>query len=562
MSGDWRLIISAAEDRPNAIERIVSHARIDNLAGLATLLLLEKSPPGEAALVVVAKTLQLSEAPGPMQAALAPQLAPALATWRADPQWAVRMVGAAAQEGLASGVSYAPVALRSHPAALRDAVAIVLRDCAAHDVARCLDALGADGWAMLEDAQRTAVASTIDASFLGWSWTRLDAPQRAAAARQAASSTNDAANVVAWLIRRIGAAAWRTTEPTLRRELINVVASAPWRVAVTAPAWTGMTDDERARLIAAVVAHGTPWDALLLLDALGAVGRATLTAEQRAALDGRAMEGPGAWRVLAWRAADVGWDALSAKERRAVLAMGQDDRRTPDVLRTVGAAGWSALRPDEQAHLALVRYRPHVLFECPPALWADLAGKDLPPAPYVPWNALKTWRAEDVDDDLGRLPAAHQALVLALAPWRREDAAPDSVRLQRLRAAWRALQADDRVALVRAHPSVLPTVAAAARLRGGAAAATTAVGETVVRLAAGNGAADDAKRTAVADLCTTGRWRDWMVAFAPTDGDASDVWKAWCDAARRGLVADSDVCVRLAASGPRESESRRALRGA
>ena len=554
---DWKRIIAAVSGRPRPLAWFVRQGPVPDDAALATLLLLDDAPHPAAALVAAAATVWLQFAP-PILAALAPHVAPALAAWRDDPQWVDRAVGNEARWGLTSSVAPLVGALRDDPAALRDAVAIVVRDGDPSGVGLCLNALGADGWRALEADRRDALLQKAPDYALGRVWGALDDAQRAAATQR----TEGRSGAAAQLIGRIGAAAWRATDPTLRKRLIDAAARDPESVGKTAPAWAGMTAAERGRLARAVMAQGAAAAAINLLDALGAARRAVLTAAQRAGIEARAM-GEGAMSVLEWRAADAGWTALSAEERGAVLAAAEAaPRRGADLLRAVGAAGWRAMTADERARLAaVVRRMPDVFFRCPPALWSAIAGAALPPTHQIPWTAIKQWRAEDADADLGGLPPSHQTLVLALAPWRPEDAAPDSVRGTRLCVAWDALTEVARVALATAAPGVLPSVAAAARLRGGGSAAVAAVGATVARIATATGGAD-VKRAVGAMLRTPADWRAWMVGVAPTDGDPSEAWKAWRRAARRGVVPDSALCARLAAKERAAGPTRRGLRRA
>ena len=142
------------------------------------------------------------------------------------------------------------------------------------------------------------------------------------------------------------------------------------------------------------------------------------------------------------------------------------------------------MRDNERKRRAAgVRRDPKTLFRRPPALWSDLVGVVLPSATAIPWRATSAWRAEDAAD-LSRLPPRASDGRRGAAPWRPDDVATDSVRMQRLLAAWGALPANERNVLAPAHPSVLAAVAAAARLRGGAGHATTAIGETFVRFVA------------------------------------------------------------------------------
>ena len=540
---DWDRIISAAGGRATALKRIIEQDHDDDDAALATLLLMEETPHPAAALVAAAETRRQVNF-SPIQAALAP------AAWRADRLRARRAAGALAHEGLTLSVAGMVGALCDDSVALRAAVDVVLRNGSGRCVERCLEALGADGWAMLNDQQRAALLARGGAADLGRVWGALDEAQRAATARAAASTPGAAAR----LIGRIGAAAWDATDPALRRALIDAVARDPYWVHKTAPAWTGMTDDERAVLATAVIEQGDAPDAFALLEDLGVAGRAMLTADRRAALDARARDND-AVRVRLLRVADGDGEALTDAERTAILAAAEREPwRVADLLRAIGATGWRALRADERERLAaIVRRTPDALFSCPPALWADLAGKNPPPANVLPKDIAEYWLDEDADADLGGLPPSHQAVVLALAPWRRKEAAPDSVRMQRLRAAWDQTPADERVALAIAHPLMLATVAAAARLHGGASAAVAAVGATVGRFAAATGGAD-AKRAVGAMLRTSDHWRGWMVAFAPTDGDPPEAWAAWRVAAQRGVIADLALCGRLAAK--RRSQKR------
>ena len=537
---NWTVILDAATGRANALNQVVRRSS-DECAALQTLLLLAEAPHAAAALVAAAPT---PDRIAPLvHAALAPSVAPALAAWRADPQWVDRVVGADVRAQLTWGVAGMVGALRNDPGVLRDAFGVVLHDADPYVISRCLEALGADGWKALEDEQRRTLLTRAPADALGRVWDALDDAQREATTQRAESTPNVAADCIGC----IGAAAWRATDPALRRRLIAAVARDPGWVSATAPAWAGMTDDERARLATPVITSDRDRHALDLLKALGAAGRATLTVEQRAALDARAMEHLAAWLVLAFRAADAGWSALTDDERDVVLAATEEETRdVADLLRAVGVAGWNAMSADDQARLAAVaRGAPTDLFRCPPAFWPALAGAALPPATDVPEDAPFSWRSEEAAANLSRLPPAHQALVLALAPWRTDEVTKDSVRVRRLRAVWDALPADERAALATAHPLMLAQVAAAARLHGGAAAAVESVGATVGRWAAAVGGAD-AKRAVGAMLRTPDDWRAWMAAFAPTDGDPSETWDAWRRAARRGILPDPAMCARLA----------------
>ena len=552
---DWKMIGNAAAGRTTALRSITRRMGIDDRAALALLLLLDETPPAAAALVAAA--LQSRYDAPPIHAALAPHVAPALADWRADPQWANRAIGAAAQRRLPWDVAVMSGALRADPAALRDIVAIVLRDGDSAAVADCLEALGPAGWTTLDDDGRRTLLARARVSDVGRVWDALGEAQRAKVVERAATAAYDAAR----LIGSIGAGAWTATDPALRRVLIDAVARDPLWVSATAPAWAGMTDDERDDLARAAIARGDEMDAFRLLGDLGAAGRATLTVEQRAALDGRAKRRPDGWRVLALRAADAGWTALTDEERAVVMAQADlDGGSVRRLLRYVGVAGWRAMRADEQARLAAaVRRTQGALFACPPALWSDLAGAALPPATSILRDVMGYWIAEDAGADLGGLPPPHQAVVLALAPWRIEDAVPDSVRVQRLLGAWSEMPANERVALIMEHLRVLTPVAAAVRLRGGASAAVDVVGATVARVVTMTGGTA-VTRDIGAMLGAPGDWRSWMRAFAPTDANPPDAWAAWIAAARRGSIPDPALCARLAAASLSVAPPPRTLR--
>ena len=561
------VMFGASQGQSAALNAIVRRGNADDGATLATLLLLEEAPHPAAALVVVAK-IRRQIAP-PMGAALIPRVAPALAAWRADPHWGKRLVAADGQWRATALVAPVIDALLDRPAALRDAVAILLRDGDDADMLHCLMALGSSGWAALDADQRVALLEDAPAAALGWVWNALDEEQRMAAVQAVESDSFIAAK----LIGRIGAAAWEATASSLRSRMIDAVVRSPNGMAWSAPAWTGMTDREREALATAMIERGRAFDAFRLLDDLGPAGRAALTAAQRAALESRALE-VDARRVLAWRAADGGWTALSDTERTAILtaavrpaeqAPGREEERdrwtSAALLRTVGVAGWTAMREDERARLAAaVRRDPDALFRCPPALWSDLADDAPPPASTIPADAPTFWRAEDAAADLGRLPPSHQTLVLALAPWRQEDASSGSARVRRLLAAWGDLTADDRVALATAHPAAAAVVAGCAWRRsadggddepriGGAAAAIDAVGETVARAAHARSGAGAAARIVAAMLAASPRWRPWMELWAPTDDDPPEVWAPWRDAVRSGIIPNPALCARLATTG-------------
>ena len=318
-----------------------------------------------------------------------------------------------------------------------------------------------------------------------------------------------------------------------------------------------------------VLDHGDEWNTALaasfLLDRLGPAGRATLTDDQRARLESLAMA-QDAWSDLKRRITDAGrgtapvtgWGAASVEDRSAALAAAEQSAMcAADLLRTVGAAGWDAMSPDEQARIAtVIRANPRSIVHCPPALWRALAVHPLPPATEMPTSVIGGWRAEDVDVDLSHLPPAHRAVLLGSAMWRWDDVAKESVRMQRLCDAWNEMTADERVDVATAHPFVLAAVAAAARRRGDVTAAIHTVGETFARIVAAT-ADTEARRAVAAMLREPNGWRDWMAGFAPDDSDPPEVWTAWADAALRGCVLDPALCARLAAySSPRPAAHR------
>ena len=533
---NWRWIIRAADGRMTAIERIVRRRTDDDCAALATLLLLDETPPAAAALVA------LPVMPLPVQAALAEAIEPALAAWRADPQWPGRAVSARARLRLVWGVAAAVRVLRAAPAALHNAVAVVLRSGVSDAVAHCIDALGVAGWRALADDQRAALLARADVEAIGGVWSALDEAQRAATAQRAALHPENAARLIA----SIAADDWQATAPTVRTFLIDAAAGDPWNIHYAAPAWAGMTSDERARLMTAIYEHNSWMPANMLIAELGVAGLAALPVDQRVALAVKArLEEIVTWPVSSVSSA-AQWDALTEEERGAVLVSAQRAAaRAARLLRVVGAARWETFPQNDRKRIAaLIRRSPSALFACPPAVWADVAGDRLPPATEAGARAAHHWRAEDADADLGGLPPAHQALVFALAPWRAADAASDSVRMQRLRVAWESMTTDERVALATAHPSVLAVVAADARRRG-APAVVADVGETVARLAAATGGGE-APRSVGVTLRSPDHWRTWMTFFAPTDADPPETWEAWRRAARYGRIPAPEVCVRLA----------------
>ena len=420
---NWTIILDAATGRAEAINQAVWLSR-DERAALATLLLLEEAPHPAAALVAVATVREVLAAP--IAAALAPHVAPALAAWRADPQWAELAIDdAVTRWRFAQGVARMVGALHDLPAALRDAVAIVLRDGGHTGVSLCLNALGAAGWTALGEDQRAALLERAAPDDLGRVWGALTAAQRGTTARAAPSDPNVAAS----LVRAIGAA-WTTTDPALRRVLIDAVARDPLWVSDTAPAWAVMTDDERDALARAAIARGDASDAVRPLDDLGAAGRATLTVEQRAALDGCAMKQPDGWRVLALRAADAGRTALTDEERAVVMARAElDVWRVRRLLRYVDVAGWNAMRADEQARLA-------AKVRCtPPHSFAALRRCGLI-SPATPRRRRRIVRRMPPMIGAPRTPTPVSAACRRRirrscwrrAPWRTKDAASDSVR--------------------------------------------------------------------------------------------------------------------------------------
>ena len=141
---EWDVILNAAIGRAVRLIRSL-------IGSTRTIGPLAAAPP------VAAATVREGLAP-PTQATPAPPTQAAPADWRADPQWVARAVSANARSRLPWGVAPLVGALRDRPAALRGAVASVLRDGPSRDVARCLDldARGAAGRRAPEEDQRAA----------------------------------------------------------------------------------------------------------------------------------------------------------------------------------------------------------------------------------------------------------------------------------------------------------------------------------------------------------------------------------------------------------------------
>ena len=552
---NWTQIINAAAGQADALFSIMYRIPDRTHAALATLLLLDDAPHPTTALVVLPMTSL------PVQAALAAHVAPALAAWRADPLWPERAVSRQARERLAWCVVGMVVALREHPAAQRDAIDLVLDHGDERNVEDLLYQIGVDGWRKLDADRRDTLLKKAPAEALAWIWTDLNKSQREKAALDVLFHSYSSA----LFIGNIGDVAWRTTDPNLRDRLIFKAVIRSTDIDATARTWPGMTADERKKLAMNVIDHRDASAASLLLDRLGTAGRATLTDDQRARLESLAMARC-AWSVLKHRITDAGWGtapvtgwgAASVKDRSAALAAAEQSAMcAADLLRTVGAAGWDAMSPDEQERIAtVIRANPRSIVHCPPALWRALAVHPLPPATEMPTSVIGGWRAEDVDVDLSHLPPAHRAVLLGSAMWRWDDVAKESVRMQRLCDAWNEMTADERVDVATAHPFVLAAVAAAARRRGDVTAAIHTVGETFARIVAAT-ADTEARRAVAAMLREPNGWRDWMAGFAPDDSDPPEVWTAWADAALRGCVLDPALCARLAAySSPRPAAHR------
>ena len=500
-------------------------------------LLQDRSLTAAEAPVVIAETQRWNRAFLPMvQAALRPQIAAALAAWRADPTWADRFADSALKETMIEIVLDEIKTLCTLPAAqrddldeLRNAVDIVLHLDRSSIVGDALEALGVAGWRALDDDRRRALLEKAPVEAYGWIWTELDATRHEKAVQEAISRRSTAPG----FIRSIGAR-WEAVDPTLRARLLNFFGDFEVHgVLMCASLVPFMSNDERTTFVNAMLKCVHEGTALPLLEKLGAAGRMKLTAEQRAAIEARVPTND-SWHmgmVRALRAADIVWTDASDEDRRTMLSSAkQGYTDVSELLSIVGVAGWRALPEDERRQLAeVVRRTPDALFRCPPALWADLAGDDLPPATDVPWNTPERWRIEDADADLSALSAAHQALVLALAPWRPEDITPDSARMQRLSAAWNEMSAHQRVSLVLSHPHVLPMVAAAARVCGGPESAAHAVGETssrIVKIASYD--LNAAWRAVVAsddDMARVKRFS--RPEFPPSSGDVSDVRNAF-----------------------------------
>ena len=173
---DWDVIFHAAIGRADALGRIGWPA-INERAPLP--LLLDDAPHPTAAPVAAAtgrKELARHAAPTRHGAG---------AAWRANPQWGVRAFGGATTSWPALRGADMVAALRDDPAALRDAVAIALRDGNHGDVGRAIEALGADGWRVLENDRRRALLARGAAADVGRVWGALDNAQRAAATQAA-----------------------------------------------------------------------------------------------------------------------------------------------------------------------------------------------------------------------------------------------------------------------------------------------------------------------------------------------------------------------------------------
>ena len=566
----WEMIRAAAAGHPSACAALLWDASVDDIGALATLLLLDPTSHPTAALVaigweVVAGTTSFQSVlpQPPMYAALAPLVAPALAAWRADPQWLNDAVRAAEEWRfarrdvsqdrvrwrLARGVTQATGALRAHGDALRDAVAVVLRDGDRVAIRRCLASLDADAWRTLDDALRQALLAQATPDELGSVWDALSAVQHTQMVNAAAQSPDGAAQ----LIGAIGPKAWQEVHSVLRDVLIKSAVRDPQNVFLAAPAWTGMTDAERQTLTEAVIRRNNALGAAYFLESLGIDGRRLLTPEQRAHLyDCAQTYAP--WNVTLMRIADDGWNALSPQARRTEIAAAERDSwRIAPLLCAIGATRWRVMEQEERDRLtAIVRRTPLALFDCDPALWAVFA-KDCLPSPIdASLAATEYWPADDGAADLSGLSEAHRVFFRAFAPWRKKDAARQSARALRLLDDWNNMKDDDRVALATHYPPVLAIVAAAAQIGDKRSAGNDrnavvdAVGETFARVAAATGGADVARRAVAAMLDATNRWRPWMGDFAPNDTDPPEMRDAWRRAVRNGVVLDSDICVRFA----------------
>ena len=494
---DWTCTLSAALGRSDALARLLddSENQDQDLLMLATLALTSPAPPPATALATATAAIRSADGIAPLLVrAFRDSLREAIAAWRQDATWPHAAVGcrapfllwrmarilrylydpparaADADEHVGSGVGAADAAT------IADAVAIVLRDGDVHAVCACIESLDAPAWRTLDEAQRAALFARGSDGWvyvLGAVWTGLAPEQRARVVRFIESERRSQAP---FLVGRIGAAAWRRTEPALRQRLIGVVVHEGRDISACAPAWHGMLARERDRVVAAMIAQNNAWDAWRLLEDIGADGRTLLAGGQRRSMDQLiAKDYP--WASMLIRAADKNreWIGLPHADRCTALQKAEMNARlAAELLHAVGVAGWTAMRDDERARvLRGVRRARDGVFWLPPAFWKEAFADSPPPLTACPAPAAKTWR---IDGALGDLSPPYRALALALAPWTDADLRGATDRMAHLTTAWRATDEATRLAAISAHPQMPAAVAAAARLLGDRAAGNDVFG--------------------------------------------------------------------------------------
>lgn len=490
--------------------------------------------------------------------AFATPLRRALTLWNRNPTWGAAVVGDPGADVLVQGVAHALSFVHDDPAALEDGVAIVLRNGATIAHAVGMQSLGAPGWRAIAAAtRRTLVERTFagDPSLFGFVWEALGDDLREATIRRIVKHPES----VARFMGVIGAKSWRTTSPTMRQRLMLTLANAPEEMHGCAPVIAGMDDGEIERLVAMTTSHGQPWQAYRLLEDAGDVGRKRLSAPQRADLDDLAEQSGGEsyLGVRLMRAADRGWTRLTSQDRAELLQGAEwNGAVAAALLRAVGAAGWTAMRANEQGVIRRsIRADPPCLFYAPPDLWTALRNDVGALMPMLPPNAHTMWR---ISGELAAAPPLVRALALACAPWSDADRRGKTDRMPRLLDAWRALTVADRTEMTKRVPRALPIVACAARLQHDPTVIETIL-DDLIDCAVKQGA----ERSAIAPFLARcerdgARWRAVMGDSVPSDDMPPDVRNAWRIAVRRGWVGDPCDCARAAES---PSSAIRRIRG-
>ena len=553
-------LIGAAEGRREGLRWALNDAEIRAIMPLMTLAVIDDAPSPQLALTAAARGMDTTAGPL-LVSLLAPHLRPAIAAWRRDPMWLCAAVRSDKHQRLIRCVARLCGTFRDDPAALDDAVAVLLRDAGGEIIGDGIAALGAAGWRVLDvrkqvDLFRQAFAWPPYA--LGAVWEALSPKQR----DMTLQLIGKHATLSAYFLERLSVDVWSSLSPDWQRRLVARAASTPW-THLPASLWSDMDDDAVATWVNAILARKNEWEALTALQSLG-VARTRLTADQRAAIEQIAGQKHW-WRIALFRVADDGWATAATDRRRAIIETAvADEANVAALLRAIGVSGWMAMDADEHERIrTCVRRKPTSFFLCPPALWRHLQFSDPPPLAACPSEAFARW---DAASDIGPLPWPYHAVVLALAPWSAADVRGETERMERLVHVWCAMTEAERDALIESQPLALPVIAAVGRRcaahgmhRSDARSAAVTAGALAIRAMADPA---DLQNAFVSFLTTWFGASDLKteatIAAMTTLGDMPQVERALRQAAQRGKVADPALCALLARrQAPTDRRTRR-----